>query len=95
MSRTLSLELPPVLYSTSFLFPLGFPDSNFFSSDYFPLLPYLFLFLAGMFLARLPLPQAFYQQHSRSLSLLGKNSLWVYLLHQPVIYAVLWLIFRF
>ena len=95
LSRTLSLELPPVLYSTSFLFPLGFPDSNFFSSDYFPLLPYLFLFLAGMFLARLPLPQAFYQQHSRSLSLLGKNSLWVYLLHQPVIYAVLWLIFRF
>ncbi len=30
-----------------------------------------------------------------TLSLLGKNSLWVYLLHQPVIYAVLWLIFRF
>ena len=79
LSRALSVELPSALYS----------------SDYFPLLPYLFLFLAGMFLARLPLPQAFYQQHSKPLSLLGKNSLWVYLLHQPIIYAVLWLIFRF
>ena len=90
-----SIRLPEFLYSTNWLFVLGFHNASFFSSDYFPLLPYLFLFWAGMFLARFSLPTFCYRSHSRSLAFLGRHSIWIYVLHQPVVYGLLWLIFRF
>ena len=40
-----SVPLPDQLYSHFWLFPLGFSTSGFVSSDYFPLLPYLFIFM--------------------------------------------------
>ena len=73
----------------------GFHNSSFHSSDYFPLFPYLFLFWAGMFLARLRLPELCYRSHCRALAFLGRNSIWIYLFHQPLVYGLLWLIFRF
>ena len=42
-----SFTLPDSLYSTEYLFMLGFPNSKFYSSDYFPILQWLFLFIAG------------------------------------------------
>ena len=44
-----SFRLPRMPYDAGFLFWLGFPPPGFFSSDYFPLLPWLFCFLAGAF----------------------------------------------
>ena len=37
-------ELPRQLYSVPFLFPLGLPGPGFYSADYFPLIPWIFLF---------------------------------------------------
>lgn len=45
-------ELPRQLYSVPFLFPLGLPGPGFYSADYFPLIPWIFLFWTGLFLWR-------------------------------------------
>ena len=72
---------------------LGFPGPDFFSTDYFSLVPWCFLFLAGYFLHRLlegPLarwdPDAL---RCPPLEALGRQSLPVYMIHQPVIYGIL------
>lgn len=90
------IKLPQWLYSTDFLFALGFPSAGFVSSDYFPMLPWIFLFLFGSFLGNLatvkPLPQFMYKKWVPPLCFLGRHSLIIYVVHQPVIVAVLWAI---
>ena len=84
------------------LIPLGFQPEGFLSSDYFPLLPNLGFFLLGAVLGRtvyrkreslLPRvnPDALVP---RFLRLCGKQSLWIYLLHQPVLSGIVWLFSR-
>ena len=89
--------LPAQLYSTSFLFPLGFPNASFWSSDYFPLLPWVFWYFggtfAGVYIKTGRCPAYFYACHSRPLAFLGRNTIYIYLVHQPVIYGVLYLWF--
>lgn len=91
----LSIALPPALYDNPWLLPLGFGGMG---ADYFPLLPWFFLFLAGTYLgvpfAQGDAPEFFYRPHSRFLSTLGRKSLLIYMLHQPVLYGVLWVVFR-
>ena len=85
--------MPEGLYRNLFTAWLGFPGPGFSSTDYFSLVPWLFLFLAGYFLRRLldrPLerldPDAL---RCPPLCALGRWSLPVYMLHQPVVYGVL------
>ena len=83
------LTLPRSLYRNYFTALLGFPQQGFYSTDYFSLLPWVFLFWTGYYLYRLR------RQEPPRLSLpavtaLGRHSLLVYLLHQPVVYGVLW-----
>lgn len=91
------VKLPEFLYSTSVLFPLGFPDNNFSSLDYFPLLPWLFLFFAGAFygvyVKERRAPKFFYKTHIPFFAAAGRYSLWIYVLHQPIMYTTLCLIF--
>jgi len=81
--------LPKELYRNLFTTCLGFPCAGFYSTDYFSLLPWFFLFLTGYFLYRLRRadPPNF---SLPVLTALGRHSLLVYLLHQPVIYGALW-----
>ena len=81
---------PVLLYPLAFI---GFPGYAFESSDYFPLIPWFFLFmsgfsfyaLAGEFLKE----KKFMKLRIEPLSFLGRYSLWVYLLHQPIIMGIL------
>lgn len=91
------LAMPASLFSTPWLFPLGFPSANFFSADYFPMIPWFFLFLAGTVIG-LPirerrLPEKFYTARVPFFATAGRNTLLIYVLHQPVIYGLLTLIF--
>ena len=90
------IKLPRALYSTNWLMPLGFYKEGFFSADYFPLLPWAFMFLFGAFLGGYAkagaFPQTLYKSRSKFLQKIGKNSLWVYLLHQPILYVIMYAI---
>ena len=75
------------------LIPLGVLQPGFVSSDYFPLLPNLGFFLLGAVLGKTIyrnkaslLPNVDPKNPAvRPLTFCGKHSLWIYLLHQPVI----------
>lgn len=92
-----SVELPRAPYNWEFLAIVGFPGPRFFSADYFPLLPWLLCFLTGGFFGVLVkerrLPPWVYRPHLPPLALIGRHTLLVYVLHQPVVYGVLWVIF--
>ncbi len=91
----------PQFITHSFLFDscvfmlVGYPAPGFASSDYFPLVPWLFAVLFGYFLGRIILhkmPEWTYKKHIPPLGFIGRHGLIFYLLHQPVIYGVLYLI---
>ena len=86
------LMLPQSLYANYFTAFFGFYPDWFYSADYFGLLPWLFLFWAGYYLHKAvgrrrmePLRRPV----CPALGWMGRHSLLLYLLHQPVIYGVL------
>lgn len=87
--RTLQVE-------AAWLFPLGLRRPDFASSDYFPLLPSLGWFLLGAVVgrtaygARKSLLPRFPSEAApvRFLSWCGRQSLFIYLLHQPILAAL-------
>ena len=91
-------ELPRI--DNYYLMPLGLPWVGFASSDYFPLLPYFGFFLMGSALGKSVyrnkeslLPNVNTENFIiRFLLLCGKHSLWIYLLHQPILSGLFYLI---
>ena len=86
------LMLPQSLYANYFTAFFGFYPDWFYSTDYFGLLPWLFLFWVGYYLHKAvgrrrmePLRRSV----CPALGWMGRHSLLLYLLHQPVIYGVL------
>lgn len=86
------LMLPQSLYANYFTAFFGFYPDWFYSTDYFGLLPWLFLFWAGYYLHKAvgrrrmePLRRPV----CPALGWMGRHPLLLYLLHQPVIYGVL------
>lgn len=89
-------EIPKEAYTNGALFPLGFPNKNY--GDYFPLLPWFFVFLGGSCFGAWAkdgaLPKAFYDSHFPWLAKVGRYTIWIYMIHLPVIYLFFSLIFR-
>ena len=84
------LMLPRSWYANLFTAGLGFPGPGFVSSDYFALLPWLLLFWTGYFLYRLrPAEPLLPDIRLPGFSAMGRHSLLIYLLHQPLLYALL------
>lgn len=88
------IPLPAALLAYDPLLPLGF--GTVYSADYFPLIPWFFLFLSGTYLGqwRDRLPAWCYRRRVAPLSFLGRYSLWVYLIHQPIIFGAAWIVSR-
>ncbi len=93
----IGIKLPSLLYDAKLLFPFGFIAPGFSSLDYFPLFPWLFVFLAGVYTGGYAvndkLPEFFYSTHCKPLALVGRYTLWIYILHQPIAMLILFLIF--
>lgn len=86
-------QLPRWLYRNLLTAYLGFPPAGFFSTDFFSLFPWLFLFAAGYFLYRLLHEREldkrlFSRGEVPALNRIGRHSLLAYLLHQPVLYGL-------
>jgi uncharacterized membrane protein len=85
---------PDFLYRNWLTAYLGFPYRGFFSTDYFGVLPWIFLFLCGYFLfdvlgKRGLNEKLFAKGKLPLLNWMGRNSLLIYMLHQPVVYGIL------
>lgn len=97
----LGLELEPYRFDTGLRYiAFGFRPVAFFSADYFPLLPFLGFFLLGGVLGK-----TLYRKKEtllpmisdrnimvRALSFIGRWSLPIYMLHQPVITGLIYLL---
>lgn len=83
-------QVPDWLYQRGLMTVLGFPGAGFYSSDYFPILPWWMLYLTGYFLGRLLLRRspAWLERRVPGLDWLGRHSLVIYMLHQPVALAL-------
>lgn len=86
------LKAVPIRFD--WLLPLGIHSTSYASFDYFPLFPWLGVFLAGAALGKSvyaarksllpkPPPVSF-------INLAGRHSLWIYILHQPVLIGILY-----
>lgn len=84
--------------ASSYLFPLGLMNKNFISSDYYPLLPWFGVFLYGVIIGKTLYSEKKSLLASASkfelISYLGQHSLFIYLIHQPVLLALLFFIHK-
>lgn len=118
-----NIEFYKYLYSIfnkiPFSYIIGFPNQDFYSADYFPIIPWIFLSFLGYFCGKLAkyknikdkdealhyeirdknfLGESKFQKKEENIlikfvKLLGKNSLKIYIIHQVIIYGVLYIIF--
>lgn len=96
---SLRFTLPRSLYLSNDLMVFGLRSPLTSYSDYFPLLPWIFPFLAGTFLGKYARQERFpawmYKSRIPFFSTLGTNAFFVYLIHQPLAYGVFYLISLF
>jgi uncharacterized membrane protein len=100
----IGVYLRTLTFNFYWFFWLGFIPAGFFTIDYFPLLPWFGVVLVGIFVGNM-----LYPNYERSFKLkdlsnflpvrflgsLGRHSLVIYLVHQPVILGLIYSFFRF
>ncbi|MBQ8525031.1 MAG: DUF1624 domain-containing protein [Clostridia bacterium] len=90
-------KLPKALFASSLGIPFGFPPSDFFSSDYYPIFPWIFLYFFGYFLSRLFINTKIFHRiaHFKEpfFSFVGRHAVVIYVIHQPLCYAACMLFF--
>ncbi len=90
------IALPQELLANNMLYPYGILRREFATVDYEPLLPWFFLYLGGTYVGgiickhRDNLPEFCYADPLPPVSLMGRHSLLIYVLHQPIILAVVY-----
>lgn len=91
------IKLPRGLYRSLLGSYLGFPEPEFWSTDYFSILPWFFMYLEGYFTYSFCMKPGYQADAMRVLSKsvcpplgwIGRRSLIIYMLHQPVLYGIL------
>lgn len=86
------LRLPKVLYSRPGAAFFGFPSPSFHSADYFPLIPWIFMFAAGYFFWKIIKGRKYFDRVMalgfRPLEWIGRHTIVIYILHQPILYGI-------
>jgi len=81
---------------TKVLWMFGWTYPGFYSADYFPIFPWLFVFLFGTVLGAYiregRFPRRFYEVSPPLFPPVGRHALIIYLVHQPVLYGITLLI---
>jgi len=97
LSTVLGFWFKGLVLKTSLLLPLGLMYNGFSSVDYYPLFPYLAVTLLGIlayryFYAQRTKPLFSFQLNSKLIKWLSKNSLGIYLLHQPLLLLIFFIL---
>ena len=92
------VRIPKSFYKNHFTAFFGLPHNDFFSTDYVPILPWIFLFITGYYIyaafGRMKMEKLYSSVGCAPLEFLGRHSLVIYLAHQPIVYGVLYLVFN-
>ncbi|MBR3599695.1 MAG: DUF1624 domain-containing protein [Lachnospiraceae bacterium] len=87
----------PQMPKNLILFILGF-NTGHGAGDHWAIVPWLFLFLSGTFLGRYfkegNVPKWFEKNPIPPLAFIGRKTLIIYLVHQPLIYGFLYLVYN-
>ncbi|MFV0466209.1 MAG: heparan-alpha-glucosaminide N-acetyltransferase [Lachnospiraceae bacterium] len=89
------IDLPDFLYQNLATAYLGFPPASFYSGDYFPLIPWFFLYLTGYFASQMKAVRERMDLLTKVripiAEWIGKRALVIYVLHQPALLGILYL----
>lgn len=77
-----------------YLWMFGITYPGFYSADYFPIFPWIFVFLFGTWLGRYirdgRFPKWFYEANPPLLPSIGRKAFIIYLVHQPVMFGIIY-----
>lgn len=94
----IGLHIQDLYFDLPWLLWLGLAPKHFFTLDYFPVFPWFGVVLIGIFLGnnlysgydrRFDLPDLSDSWGAKLLGILGRNSLLIYLIHQPFLMLIL------
>lgn len=87
-----------VRLDTNIFCMFGLYSRNFYSSDYYPLFPYLAFVFLGIIIGKLIYKEKKsifpFEIGSNPISFFGKHSFILYFIHQPIVFAVLFVIVK-
>ncbi len=87
---TLAVKLIPI--NSEHLWMFGWYSEDFFSADYFPIFPWIFVFLlgtwAGKYIRDGRMPERFYTFNVPIFPQIGRKALIIYIVHQPILYGI-------
>jgi len=97
----LGIYFSMITITNPYFFWIGLKTTSFYTLDYFPLLPWFGVVLIGLFLGQKIYPKLLLKyrtpQHIPSafmpISFIGRYSLVIYLLHQPILFGLLFILF--
>jgi uncharacterized membrane protein len=92
-----------ITVNVNWFIPLGFVPPRFFSIDFFPLFPWFGIVLVGISLGHCLYPKGKRRfqisindqmKAIKNICFLGRNSLYIYFLHQPILFAIIFFILQ-
>ena len=98
---SLGIYLKTLKFDFNILIPLGFTPYGFYTVDYFPILPWFGVVLIGIAIGNYIYPNTkrifSLKDYSnttivKTLCFLGRNSLIIYFLHQPILIGLLYIL---